>query len=176
MARYEAAHLRQTTGAHDETYWSELVAGAVAASGLVVDDADRPFDTAAIHAVGLAAAAGHHAHLLHCAVEGDDLTAPDGAARAAMGRLSPPEDDLAQAGARCVDEAPRRGADTDPDTVRVAHVHLLAAVAAAPTNWSLPFRPLRQALGAGRDDPAGTERPGTSEDVKDAGLAGAAAS
>lgn len=72
MARYAARHLRQRTGAHDASYWAELVRASVDGSDLVWRDEQRAFTTGALAKGDAGAARGHLLYLR------DAATAEDG--------------------------------------------------------------------------------------------------
>ncbi|MEV8421614.1 hypothetical protein [Streptomyces niveus] len=72
MARYAARHLRQRTGAHDESYWAELVRTSADGSELVWRDEQRTFTTGALEAGDAGAARGHLLYLRDAATAGDE--------------------------------------------------------------------------------------------------------
>ncbi|WP_157987042.1 hypothetical protein [Streptomyces atratus] len=69
MARYAARHMRQRTGAHDESYWARLVQAAVENSDLVRYDEQRTFTTQSLEAGDAGPAHGHLLYLLDAATE-----------------------------------------------------------------------------------------------------------
>ncbi|MGW1409758.1 hypothetical protein [Streptomyces sp. NPDC002403] len=72
MARYAARHMRQRTGAHDESYWAQLVQAAVENSDLVRYDQQRTFTTQSLEAGDAGPAHGHLLYLLDAATEDPD--------------------------------------------------------------------------------------------------------
>ncbi|MEU0633159.1 hypothetical protein [Streptomyces sp. NPDC005989] len=69
MARYAARHMRQRTGAHDESCWAQLVQAAVENSDLVRYDEQRTFTTQSLEAGDAGPAHGHLLYLLDAATE-----------------------------------------------------------------------------------------------------------
>ncbi|MER8230876.1 hypothetical protein [Streptomyces sp. NPDC094049] len=143
MAAFAAAHMRQSDGSHDASYWAELVAHAVGRSDLVADDTKREFTAEGLR-TGIPAPGSHLLYLLDAAGEWDDsFTLPTDVGEA-FARLGFDEDDAIE----CVDECLRAiredGADARPDERAVARWYLASSVTCLPGNWALLFAPLAE--------------------------------
>ncbi|MFJ7199574.1 MULTISPECIES: hypothetical protein [unclassified Streptomyces] len=123
MARYAAQHMRQRTGAHDESYWAHLVQTAVENSDLVRYDEQRTFTTQSLEAGDAGPAHGHLLYLLDAAAED-------------------PEDDLVHTGTGSQEPTTQSGLRPDEVTPDDEDGALGTALARATLgNWSLLFAP-----------------------------------
>ncbi|MEE1770113.1 hypothetical protein PUR34_18665 [Streptomyces sp. JV185] len=123
MARYAAQHMRQRTGAHDESYWAHLVQAAVENSDLVRYDEQRTFTTQSLEAGDTGPAHGHLLYLLDAAAED-------------------PDDDFVHTGTGSQEPATQSG--LRPDEVAPDDEDGALGTALARTtigNWSLLFAP-----------------------------------
>ncbi|MFE3942368.1 hypothetical protein ACFXPV_10910 [Streptomyces sp. NPDC059118] len=124
MAQYAARHMRQRTGAHDESYWAQLVQAAVENSDLVRYDEQRTFTTQSLEAGDAGPAHGHLLYLFHAATEDP---ADDDPVHTGTGFEEP----ATQSGLR-PGEVPPDGKDGEPGT---------APPVLTVGNWSLLFAP-----------------------------------
>ncbi|MEV6143365.1 hypothetical protein [Streptomyces sp. NPDC051992] len=124
MAQYAARHMRQRTGAHDESYWAQLVQTAVENSDLVRHDEQRTFTTQSLEAGDAGPAHGHLLYLLDAATE------------------DPADDDPVHTGTGFEERATQSGLRPDEVTLDGKDgVRETALTLHAVGNWSLLFAP-----------------------------------
>ncbi|MFB6947950.1 hypothetical protein ACFWGL_42735 [Streptomyces sp. NPDC060286] len=124
MARYAARHMRQRTGAHDESYWAQLVQAAAENSYLVRYDEQRTFTTQSLESGDAGPAHGHLLYLLDAATEDPVDSDP---VHTGTGSQEP----ATQSGLR-PDEVTLEGEDGQPGTALTLNT---------VGNWSLLFAP-----------------------------------
>ncbi|MEV7708123.1 MULTISPECIES: hypothetical protein [unclassified Streptomyces] len=124
MARYAARYMRQRTGAHDESYWSQLVRAAVENSDLVRYDEQRTFTTQSLEAGDVGPARGHLLYLLDAATE------------------DPADDDPAHTGTEFEEPGTQSGLRPDEVTLGGEDGERGTALTLRTVgNWSLLFAP-----------------------------------
>ncbi|MFF3071556.1 hypothetical protein ACFVSN_43210 [Kitasatospora sp. NPDC057904] len=153
MAAFASAHMRQTSGRHDEAHWAGLVAAAAGHTELGCDDAQRDVVSARLGGA-LPEAGGYLLYLLGAVTGWDDWfgAAPPEVQEAldglgfAGGDDGGDDDELAELVDDCLEAVREFGAQARPDEWAVVRFHLTAAIRHLPGTWGLVFAPLAQGV------------------------------